>query len=190
MSASRGDRRWVALAITLLAIAAGGALVQLAGGRQGEVRESTAREHELRVRFDQGVTMLHAKQYEHAITALHRVLELAPQMPEAHVNMGFALLGVKRAAAARDFFESAAQLNPMQANAYYGTAMAMEELGDLHAAVGAMRTYLHLARNEDERHLARARSALWEWEAQVAAQRAAPPAVAGKNAASVAKAVR
>ncbi len=190
MSALRGDRRWFALAITVLVIVAGGALVQFAGGRQGEVREPSAREHELRVRFDQGVAMLHAKQYEHAITALHRVLELAPQMPEAHVNMGFALLGLKRAAAARDFFESAAQLNPMQANAYYGTAMAMEELGDLAAAVGAMRTYLHLARNEDERHLARARSALWEWEAQVAAQRAAAPVPVAKEGSREGKGAR
>jgi hypothetical protein len=27
-----------------------------------------------------------------------------------------------------------------------------------------MRSYLHLARNEDPKHLARARAALWEWE--------------------------
>jgi hypothetical protein len=37
----------------------------------------------------------------HAITALHRVLELAPQLPEAHVNMGFALLGLQQAEPAR-----------------------------------------------------------------------------------------
>ena len=38
--------------------------------------------------------MLHAKQYEHALHAFHRVLELDPAMPEAHVNAGFALLGM------------------------------------------------------------------------------------------------
>ena len=32
---------------------------------------------ELRQRFEQAVVMLHARQYDHAITALHRVLELA-----------------------------------------------------------------------------------------------------------------
>jgi tetratricopeptide (TPR) repeat protein len=170
----RRDRRWIALAVTVGVIAAGGGLVHFLNQAQRTGTQAPpAREQEVRTRFDQAVAMLHAKQYDHAVTALHRVLELAPQMPEAHVNMGFALLGLKRAPAARDFFETASQLNPMQANAYYGSAMAFEELGDLPAAVGAMRTYLHLARQEDERHLAKARAALWEWEAQLAAQRAA-----------------
>lgn len=171
--ARRFDRRLLALVLTVIAIAAGGALVQALSSRNtaAVAPAQDPQTQEVRVRFDQAVSMLHAKQYDHAITALHRVLELAPRMPEAHVNMGFALLGLKRAAAARDFFEGASQLNPMQANAYYGNAMALEELGDLAGAVGAMRTYLHLARQEDERHLARARAALWEWETQLAAKR-------------------
>jgi hypothetical protein len=36
-----------------------------------------------------------------------------------------------------------------------------------------MRSYLHLARSEDPRHLAKARAALWEWEAVPAADAAA-----------------
>jgi tetratricopeptide (TPR) repeat protein len=172
--AQRRDRRSLAIVLTVLIIVAGGSLVHHLGGTQTTGNVPSAREEELRTRFEQGVAMLHAKRYEHAVTALHRVLELAPQMPEAHVNMGFALLGLRRAAAARDFFESAAQLNPMQANAYYGNAIALEELGDLPAAIGAMRAYLHLAREEDERHLARARAALWEWESQLTTQRGAP----------------
>ena len=59
---------------------------------------------EVRQRFEQAVLMLHARQYEHAATALYRVLELAPAMPEAHVNMGYAMLGLKRGDAARGFF--------------------------------------------------------------------------------------
>ncbi|HQQ72003.1 MAG TPA: tetratricopeptide repeat protein [Alicycliphilus sp.] len=127
--------------------------------------------NEVKLRFDQAVAMLRQGEYEHAVTALHRVLVLAPKMPEAHVNMGFALLGLKRTKAARDFFESATVLKPDQANAYYGLALAWEASGDLAMATGAMRTYLHLARDEDPKHLARARAALWEWDRARAAQR-------------------
>jgi Flp pilus assembly protein TadD len=118
---------------------------------------------EIDTRFRQGVVMLHARQHEHAVTAFHRVLVLDPSMPEAHVNLGFALLGLGRAREARDFFESAIDLRQEQLNAYYGLAMALESMDDLPGAVGAMRTYTHLARADDP-YLAKARSALWEWE--------------------------
>lgn len=180
---ARRDRRALAAVLTVALIAAGGAAVHLwpAAPTLQAVRPDArsdprghadaARRDEIRLRFDQAVLMLHAREYEHALAALHRVLELAPRMPEAHANAGYALLGLKRTAAARDFFESAIALNPMQANAYYGLATAFDELGDRAGAIGAMRSYLHLARDEDPRHLAKARAALWEWEAQ--AQRAA-----------------
>ncbi len=122
-----------------------------------------ARTAEIDARFKQAVAMLHAKQYEHAATALHRVLELAPGMPEAHVNMGFALIGLKRYAAARDFFETAIDLRPAQINAYYGLAVALEGLNDLEGALGAMRSYVHRSRPDDP-YLRKARAALWEWE--------------------------
>lgn len=118
---------------------------------------------ELRQRFDQAVVMLHARQYEHAAIALQRVLQLAPGLPEAHVNMGFAMLGMLRAQDAALAFDRAITLQPRQANAYYGLAMALEQQGDLPQALGAMRSYLHLAA-PDERYRAKARAALWEWE--------------------------
>jgi len=130
-----------------------------------EGHAAQARAAEVRARFDQGALMLHAKQYEHAAAALHRVLELAPGMPEAHVNMGYAMLGLQRYAAARDFFESATSLRPRQANAYYGLAIALEALDDLPAALGAMRAYIHLTPSDDA-FVRKARSALWEWEAR------------------------
>jgi hypothetical protein len=123
-----------------------------------------ARDLELRARFEQSVTMLHAKKYEYAIAALHRVLALAPKLPEGHVNMGYALLGLERYDAARDFFLTAIELNPMQANAYYGLAVALEKMKDLPGAIGAMRTYLHLADPQDP-YVRKAQSAMWEWEA-------------------------
>lgn len=141
--------------------------------REPAAHADSARAAEVRQRFDQAVLMLHARQFEHAATALHRVLELAPRLPEAHVNMGYALLGLGKSAAARDFFDGAIALAPRQANAYHGLALAWEAQGDLPMALGAMRSYLHLARGENEVHLRRARAALWEWESRL--RPAAPP---------------
>ena len=121
---------------------------------------------ELGLRFNQAVAMLHAKRYEFAITALHRVIELSPQMPEAYVNMGYAMLGLQRYDAARDFFDAATEIKPFQGNAYWGLAVALENLGDVAGALGAMRTYVHLAAQDPDagEYVRRARSAIWEWE--------------------------
>jgi tetratricopeptide (TPR) repeat protein len=125
-----------------------------------------ARIDQLTQRFDQAVAMLHAREYDFAVTALHRVLELAPDMPEAHVNMGYALLGLEKYKAAGDFFASAINLRPYQGNAYWGLAVALEKLGDKEAALGAMRSYIHLAPPNDQ-YVKRARAALWEWETEL-----------------------
>ena len=113
--------------------------------------------------FQAAVHSLQNGQYEQALGALHQVLQLAPRLPEAHVNMGFALLGLERTQAAADFFTTAIELRPEQVNAYYGLALAYEDLNDLPAALGAMRSYVHLTSADDPR-LPKARAALWEWE--------------------------
>jgi len=182
-----GDSRARALLLTLAAIAVGGMALAWIGGItwQPEAKQLAApdprldpsghaaaeRRAEAERRFAQGVVMLHAKRYEHALTAFHRVLELAPDSAETHANMGFALLGLGRHAAARDFFDSATELNRRQLNAYYGLAVALEGLHDLPGALGAMRTYVHLSRGDDP-FVRKAQAALWEWEAELARRRA------------------
>jgi tetratricopeptide (TPR) repeat protein len=167
-SSSGRDLRPLGAAVTAAAIALIGAAIALypdLGPRQ-DPREKHTREMKLREidqRFAQGVVMLHARQYEHALTAFHRVLELDPELPEAHINAGFALLGMDKPQAARDFFASALELRPRQLNAYYGLAVALERTGDLAGARGAMRTYAHLAPPDDP-FRRKAESALWEWE--------------------------
>ena len=126
--------------------------------QQDSVRREVAK------RFQNAVIMLHAREYDYAVTALHRVLELAPRMPEAYVNMGFALLGLGQPAAARDFFLGAIELRPRLANAYWGLAVSLEAVCDQAGAIGAMRSYIHLTTSDDP-YLPRARAALWEWEA-------------------------
>lgn len=118
---------------------------------------------EVSSRFQQAVVMLHAKRYEEAITALQRVLKLEPRLPEGHVNLGFALLGLKRYDAARISFEAAINLRSTQANAYYGLALALKAMKDTEGAVGAMRSYIHLS-TPDDPYLNNARTALAEWE--------------------------
>lgn len=122
---------------------------------------------EVDARFQQGVIMLHAREYEHAMTAFHRVLQLAPTMPEAHVNTGFALVGLQRYPEAEAFFRTATDLRPEQTNAYYGLAMALEGKGDLPAAVAAMQAYMHLSK-PDDRHRRKAEAAIWEWRETLA----------------------
>ncbi|MDX8410831.1 MAG: tetratricopeptide repeat protein [Mariprofundaceae bacterium] len=100
-------------------------------------------------RFREAVMMLHAKQYENAIKSLHRVLEINPKMPEAYVNMGFALLGLEDYRVARDFFEGAIELKPLQFNAYYGLGEALMGMKDFEGALGAMRAYVHLVKPDD-----------------------------------------
>ena len=156
----RKDVRLTSLLGAVAAIALVGVLIIVLPG----AGPRTASNPEIAERFSQGVVMLHAKQYEHALTAFHRVLELAPAMPEAHVNAGFALLGMGKPGAARDFFAAALELRARQLNAYYGLAVAYERLGDLAAARGAMRTYAHLAPKDDP-FRRKAEAALWEWEA-------------------------
>lgn len=132
------------------------------------VRQKVAAE--VAQRFQQGVLMLHAKRPEEALTAFHRVIELAPEMPEAHVNMGYALLDLHRYEAARDFFESATVIRPNQVNAYYGLAEALEGLDDIPAALGAMRTYVHLA-PAGSPYRRKAEAAVWEWEERLQKER-------------------
>lgn len=131
-------------------------------------------------RFQQAIGLLHAKRYEYAITALDSVLEMAPDMPEAYVNMGYAFIGLEEFGPARGAFEKAIELKVDQINAYYGLAIAFEGLGDFEAALGAMRSYIHLSPADDP-FLAKARSALWEWEGQLGRIQGVEPAPEGEQ---------
>jgi tetratricopeptide (TPR) repeat protein len=170
MRAARRDRRGLGLVLTAAVVLLGGAwFARLEPTHPAEPLVQDG--GELRRRFDAAVLLLHSRQYRDAQASLQRVLELAPRLPEAHANMGFALLGLQQAAPAREAFERAIALKPDQANAYYGLALAHEAGGDIELALGAMRSYLHLARNESEAHLRRARAAVWEWETQIGRRR-------------------
>lgn len=142
------------------------------------VKMSPQDQEKLNQRFEQAVAMLHAKQYQYAVKALEQVIELQPKLPEAYVNLGFALLGMEEWDPAINAFQKASDLFPEQANAYYGLALALEAKQEYEAALGAMRTYIHMSTPEDP-FVAKARSALWEWEAKLGRIPDAKPAPGG-----------
>jgi len=174
------DRRWrILLVVTLAAVTGGG----LAYWMPERARELAAPDNvasaqstlvtaatptfsgELHERFQQAAVMLHAGRHEYALAALQRVIELAPGLPEARVNAGYALLGLAEPRRAKQQFDLAIDLRPGQVNAYYGLALTLEALGERHAALGAMRTYVHLAEAQDP-YVPKARSAIWKWQTE------------------------
>ena len=141
-------------------------------------------DNDLEQLFAAAVRHMQKRQYQPALNLWHRALLIEPDIPEIKVNMGFSLYELGEYATARNFFIDAMEQNSYQANAYYGLAITSEKMGDLKGALGAMRSYIHLAADEqDEKFVRMARSALWEWEAQLA-EDSRPPNSAGDSAQS------
>jgi len=113
--------------------------------------------------FNTAVNDLRKRHYRLAIEGFREVLKTAPTMPEAYVNIGFANLELKQYEQAKQAFNAALNLRPGQINAYWGLAVSLEALCDIPAAIGAMRSYVHLARSDDV-YLKKANAALWEWD--------------------------
>jgi len=169
-------RRWVIPIVASATLALGFALhylrdAQRSTGEYGTEPLAPAlageKQRLLHQRFQQAVALLQRGEYDYAVQGFHSVLEVAPDLPEAHVNMGFAFLGLGEYEVARSFFDSASNLRPTLSNAYYGLAVAWEGLGDLGQAAAAMKAFVHIA-DENDAHLRRAQAAIWEWEAAMA----------------------
>lgn len=112
-------------------------------------QEDAKHQRELAARFQQGVAMLQLGEFEHAVTAFHRVLVLAPRLPEAHLNMGFALYELKDYLGAQRFFEGAKALAPDFLNVEYGLALSLFAQGQTVEAVHHMERYLGGLRKDD-----------------------------------------
>ena len=123
--------------------------------------------------FSAAVTHMQQGRYPRALDLWHQAMLINPDIPEVKVNMGFTLFELGSYKTAREFFIDAMEQDAYQANAYYGLAITSEKMGDLEGALGAMRSYIHLAGEEQEqKFIRRARSALWEWEAKLSEQSA------------------
>lgn len=110
-----------------------------------------------------------AEKFDDAIRTLNQVRPLAGDSAPAYHQLGRALIGRGEYAVARDFLAKAIDLDPTLAEVYFDHARASEGLGDRVSALGGMRTFLHLVKDADPFRLpvAQARSAIWEWEAQL-----------------------
>lgn len=117
----------------------------------------------------QAKAKIRAKRYDEAIAILQQAREQLQHDPQAYVVMARALEGKKDYDTARDFYNAATDRDPYMADAYFGFATASEALGDLEAAIGGMRNFLHVQPNADPEKLkiAQARSAIWEWESKL-----------------------
>ena len=110
-----------------------------------------------------------AEKFDDAIRTLNQVRPLAGNSAATYHQLGRALIGRSEYAVARDFLNRAINLDPALAEVYFDHARASEGLGDRVSALGGMRTFLHLVKDSDPFRLpvAQARSAIWEWEAQL-----------------------
>ncbi|MEE8454300.1 MAG: tetratricopeptide repeat protein, partial [Limibaculum sp.] len=98
-----------------------------------------------RAAFAAGIAHLRQGDAHSAAQAFETARRANPHAPEVYVNLGFAYLELNQPAASRAAFETASTIAPGQVNAYFGLAEALDALGDGEGAMGAMRTYLHLA---------------------------------------------
>lgn len=145
-------------------------LAAAAAGRRAEQEadgsSTNSGEHEL---LADARRDLEATDYDKALAKLNAARPRIQHLPESYLLVGLALLGKNDYATALDFFNAAIDRDPGLAEGYFGYAVAAEGLGDIEAALSGMRSFLHLQSNPDPYRLkvAQARSAIWEWEAQL-----------------------
>lgn len=120
--------------------------------------------------FIDGVKLLRGGQFDAALVLFESARKRRPHSPSVWVNIGYTLLAKNDNAAAVEAFTTALNINPKQVNGYYGLALAQEAQGEFEAALGAMRTYRHLAPTDTDFYR-KASSAIWEWEAQMKARK-------------------
>lgn len=125
--------------------------------------------------FSQAVSYMQSGDYEQALMYWHRALVVNPAIPEIRVNMGFTLIEMGNYKAACKSFNDALDQNEYQANAYYGLAICSEASGDIEAALGFMKSFIHLAKPQHQAYLSKARSAIWEWESSLRPKQDTPP---------------
>ncbi|MFN3076811.1 MAG: tetratricopeptide repeat protein [Alphaproteobacteria bacterium] len=113
--------------------------------------------------FTEGVKLLKAGHAPEALELFAAAARRRPHAPALWVNIGFARLANKETEAAVMAFQKAINIDAKRVNGYYGLAMALEAQEDIQGALGAMRTYLHLAPQGTDFYR-RASSAVWEWE--------------------------
>ncbi len=171
-SAARRDVRLRAMGLTLVMIAIVGVLVWYLPGRPGEppaAGEFDVTRHmqaqRVATRFREAVNLLHTGHHAEAVLAWEDVIAMAPELPEARVNLGYAHLGLGQTDDAERAFRAALALRESQANAHYGLALALAKRQRWAEARAAMRRFLRYSGPGDP-YLARAHELLKQWQAK------------------------
>lgn len=167
MGSALATRLNLSAAVVLGFVAIGLGIVALpadlaTGGEPGNA-EATKDDATFDRLFKEGVGFLQQGRTHEAIIVFEAANQLKPQMPEVPVNLGFAYLARGKHEIARRHFEAALELKPDQVNAYYGLGMALQQAGDVDAALGALRTFLHFEK-ETSPFWRKAAAAVWEME--------------------------
>lgn len=127
--------------------------------------ERSPQQHWLDEHFNRAISYMQKKQYPQAVLIWNDILLVNDTIAEVHVNQGFSLYEMGHIQPASKHFQRAIDLNNFQVNAYYGLAICYEKLEEMEAAMGAMRSFIHLADDNDP-FIRKARAALWEWESR------------------------
>lgn len=132
--------------------------------------EGLSGEEETRLNLDtRARKALAEKNFMAAIQPLEALIQLDTGAAKPHLLMGLALEGAGNFELARKYYEAAIDRDPLLADAYFGFASSSESLGDLESALGGMRSFLHVQKDNDPYRLraTQARSAIWEWESKL-----------------------
>lgn len=103
------------------------------------------KEDEFAKHFNAGIRFALRKYYDKAIEEYNKALELDPNVPELHNNLGYAYLDKGKIEQAIMEQKKALDLDPNLANAYYGLALALEKRGDTHGAIKQWEKYIEIA---------------------------------------------
>jgi len=167
---ARRDVRLRALGLTLVMIAITGVLVWYLPGQPGEAPADSGfdvtrhmQAQRVATRFREAVNLLHTGRHAEAVLAWEDVIAMAPGLPEARVNLGYAQLGLGQAGEAEQAFRAALALRESQANAHYGLALALAKQQRWAEARAAMRRFLHYSGPQDP-YLANAHELLKQWQ--------------------------
>lgn len=95
---------------------------------------------------NRGIILMRMERFNDAIKDYERALKMAPDLAEAKVNMGAALIGLRRYASAIAILEEGLKNDPLSPHvAYYNLGIVHEMIGDYKSARGHYTQALSLA---------------------------------------------
>lgn len=107
---------------------------------------------------NRGIVRMHRQEWAIALADFDTAVRLMPEMGEAHVNRGAALIMQRQYQPAITAITHGLTLNPQDAHeAHFNRAIAYEELGDLRSAYNDLRRSTELAPEWPRAHLELAR---------------------------------